>query len=65
MNNTYLYCIAWFIFQNSLDYETFVKLEEILKKQPTWKIYFEKMKKNLCNFSWLKKENVMSKNETL
>ena len=53
------------LFQNYLDYETFVKIVEIHKNQPTWKMYFEKIKKKLCSFSWLKKVNVMSKKETL
>ena len=53
------------VFQNSLDYETFVKLLEIHKKQLSWKMYFEKMKKTLCNYCWLEKLNVMSKNKSL
>ena len=57
--------ILYVLFQNSLDYETFVQLVEIHNEQPTWKMYFEKMKKKLCNLSWLKKDNVMSNNETM
>ena len=48
-------------FQNFLDYETFVKLLEMHKKQPTWKMYLEKMKKKFNDLSWLTMMNNLSK----
>lgn len=51
------YSVTLLSFQNSLDYETFVKLVQLRKKQPTWKMYFEKRKKKLSNITWLKKAN--------
>ena len=59
------YSVTLLSFQNSLDYETFIKLVEIHKMEPTWKMYFEKIKKKMYNSSWVKKINVMNKNETL
>ena len=59
------YSVTLLSFQNSLDYETFIKLVEIHKKEPTWKMYFEKIKKKMYNSSWVKKMNVMNKNKTL
>ena len=53
------------VFQNFLDYETFVKLLEIHKKQPTWKMYVEKMKKKINDLSWQTMMNVSSKHEIL
>ena len=56
-NITYLSCMVFF--QNFLDYETFVKLVEMYKKQPSWKkMYFEKIKNKLCKRSRLKKKTL-------
>ena len=53
------------VFQNFLDYETFVKLLEIHKKQPTWEMYIEKMKKKINDLCWQTMMNVLSKHEIL
>ena len=53
------------LFQNALDYETFVKLLEIHMKPLQWKMNLDKVKKKFWRSTWLKKVNAMITNQTL